>query len=229
MRARRPASSASRGIPGAATRSLRGRFVTFEGVEGAGKSTQIRRAAAWLGDRGWNVVVTREPGGTALGTRIRNLLLHAGEPVAPVAELLLYAADRAQHMADIVEPALSAGRIVLCDRHADSLVAYQAFGRGLDRALVDEINRIATGNRKPDLTIVLDLEPASGLARALTRGEPDRLEREELAFHARVRAGFLTIAQEEPGRVAVIDGDRPPDAVWQDVVQVLEARLPPAP
>lgn len=201
-----------------------GLFITFEGVEGAGKSTQIRRAAEWLGERGFAVTITREPGGTALGTRIRTLVLHLDEPVAPAAELLLYAADRAQHMAEIVEPALAAGRVVLCDRHADSLVAYQAFGRGLDRSLVDELNRIATGRRKPDLTIVLDLDPAAGLRRAVARGEPDRLEREDLAFHARVREGFLAIGREEPGRVAVIGGERPPDEVWEDVLAVLQSR-----
>lgn len=202
-----------------------GLFITFEGVEGAGKSTQIRQAASWLGELSHAVTITREPGGTPLGTKIRTLVLHLDEPVAPRAELLLYAADRAQHMAEVVEPALAAGRIVLCDRHADSLVAYQAFGRGIDRDLVDELNRIATNGRRPDLTVVLDLDPAAGLRRAVSRGEPDRLEREDLAFHERVRNGFLAIAHQEPDRVKVIPGDRPPEAVWLDVQNAIVGRL----
>ncbi|MBM3267982.1 MAG: dTMP kinase [Candidatus Sericytochromatia bacterium] len=196
---------------------MTGRFITFEGVEGGGKSTQIRLLADWLRDRGHDPVLTREPGGTALGREIRELVLHASNPIADRAELLLYGGDRAQHMAEVVEPALAAGRIVLCDRHADSLMAYQAFGRGLARDLVAAVNRVATGGRKPDLTLVLDLEPAAGLGRASARGAPDRLEREDLAFHLRVREGFLTIAAEEPDRVTVLDGAMAPEIVQERI------------
>lgn len=192
-------------------------FITFEGVEGAGKSTQIRLLADALAATGREVIVTREPGGTPLGRQIRDLLLHAAEPIVARSELLLYAADRAQHMADVVEPAMQAGRIVLCDRHADSLVAYQAFGRGLDRALVDEANRLATAGRIPDLTFVLDCDPAVGLARAGARSALDRLEREDLAFHRRVREGFLALAAAEPARVRVLDATLPEAEIHQAI------------
>ncbi len=200
---------------------MTGLFITFEGVEGSGKSTQIGLLDQWLRQGGHEPVLTREPGGTSLGKRIRELVLHGADAIAPRAELLLYAADRAQHMAEIVEPALHAGRNVLCDRHADSLIAYQAFGRGLDRTLVEELNQVATGGRKPDLTFILDLDPALGLGRATSRGTPDRLEREALAFHQRVREGYLAIAREEPRRVHVLDGSGSPEMVQQGIRAVI--------
>ena len=202
-----------------------GKFITFEGIEGGGKSTQIRLLAEWLGAEGREPVITREPGGTALGGEIRGLVLHASVQIAPVAELLLYAADRAQHMAEVVEPALAGGRFVLCDRHADSLVAYQAYGRGLDRTMVDDLNRLATRDRKPDLTLILDLEPAEGLARVGSRGKPDRLERETIAFHQRVRDGFLAIARAEPGRAVVLDARKPADAIHQEILDRVKSLL----
>jgi dTMP kinase len=204
---------------------MTGKFITFEGIEGAGKSTQIHLLADWLRATAHEPVITREPGGTALGGEIRGLVLHASVQIAPVAELLLYAADRAQHMAEIVEPALASGKFVLCDRHADSLVAYQAYGRELDRTMVEDLNRQATRGRKPDLTLILDLEPAEGLARVGNRGKPDRLERENLAFHQRVREGFLAIARAEPGRAAVLDARKPADAIHQDILDRVKSLL----
>lgn len=201
--------------------SRKGLFITFEGVEGAGKTTQLGYAKKWWHEQGWNVAMTREPGGTILGRSIRQILLHTKEPIAQRTELLLYSADRAQHMAEMVEPALDCGLIVLCDRHADSMTAYQAFGRQLDRQLIEQLNQVATQGRKPDLTIVLDLDPQAGLMRASGRSEPDRLESAGLLFHTRVREGFLTIAREEPHRVRVVDASPAPGVVWQQVEAIL--------
>jgi dTMP kinase len=204
---------------------MTGWFITFEGVEGAGKSTQIRLLAAWLLAGGYPVMTTREPGGTPLGLRIRDLVLHADAAVCARAELLLYAADRAQHLAEVVEPALTNGTIVLCDRHADSLVAYQTYARGLDPGTVDAANLVATAGRVPHLTFVLDIDPALGLGRIGTRGRPDRLEREDIDFHRRVRAGYLAIARAAPGRVRIIAADRPVEAISADVIAEVGALL----
>ena len=192
----------------------RGAFITFEGGEGSGKSTQIARLAETLRGAGAEVVVTREPGGTAIGDRVRALVLdvaHTG--MAPRTELLLYEASRAQLVAEVVTPALERGAIVVCDRFADSSTAYQAFGRGLPLAEVLALNTLATGGLLPDLTLLLDLDPAEGLARATGAAGADRLESEELAFHERVRAGFLALAGAEPARVHVVDAADEPDAV----------------
>ncbi|MHB1005167.1 MAG: dTMP kinase [Chloroflexota bacterium] len=184
-------------------------FVTFEGVEGSGKSTQARLLREHLEARGLPVTLTREPGGTQLGEVIRELLLDATAiAVSPLAETLLFAAARAQLVATVIEPALGAGSIVVCDRYADSTVAYQVFGRGLARGAVEQVVRFATGGLVPDLTVLLDLTPDTGLSR---KGEEagDRFEVEAVAFHDRVRLGYLALAAEEPARWLVLDGALP--------------------
>ena len=204
-------------MPGA----RRGRFVTFEGPEGAGKTTQIARLETVLRARGHTVLRTREPGGDPVGERVRELLLHVGgATLSAEAELLLFEAARAQNVSGLVRPALDAGHVVLCDRFTDSTLAYQGYGRGLSLDFIREANAFATGGLTPDRTILLDLPPADGLARQ-TRAEQNRLDRESLAFHERVRAGFLEVAAREPKRVVVVDAARPADAVFADLLNAL--------
>ena len=204
---------------------MRGRFVTLEGPEGAGKSTQIPLLAAWLEQQGHHVVSTRNPGGTAIGAQIRKVVLDAANTaMLPMAELLLYAADRAQHVNEVVEPALAAGHLVLCDRFGDSTMAYQGYGRGLDRETIRRLNDMATGGLVPDLTLLLDLPVETGLARVARARESDRLEIEAIAFHERLRAGYLAIACQEPGRFVVVDAGLEPSAV-QAALRVAVARL----
>ena len=184
----------------------RGLFITFEGGEGCGKSTQLSLLQDYLESKGYEVLATREPGGTPLAEAIRALLLDpANEALSPVAELLLYEAARAQHAAERIVPALEAGKIVLSDRFYDSTTAYQGTGRGLPRDDLVRLHAIATKGLQPDLTIVIDVPADLGLARA-TQDGPDRIEREMIDFHERVRAGFIRIAQEEPERVKLVDG-----------------------
>lgn len=185
-------------------------FITFEGIDGSGKSTQLRMLASELRLRGREVVSTREPGGTSLGHRLREALLDAQEQVDPLAELLLYAADRAQHVRAIIRPALAAGQLVLSDRYADATVAYQGAGRGFPAALVAEVVRLATGGLKPDLTLIFDLTVEESRRRAAHRAHTgavahDRLDAEDIAFHARVRDAYLQIAADEPERVRIVD------------------------
>jgi dTMP kinase len=204
-------------------RPARGWFLTFEGGEGAGKTTQITRLAEALLARGHSVTRTREPGGDPVGERVRELLLHAKtSAVGPEAELLLFAAARAQNVQTVVRPALAAGHVVLCDRFTDSTLAYQGAGRGLPLAFIAEANAFATGGLLPDRTFVLDLPPTVGLARQNPDAQ-NRLDREQLDFHERVRAGFLQIAVREPERVRVLNAARPADAVFDDL---LDAVLP---
>ncbi len=203
-----------------------GLFVTFEGIEGSGKSTHLRLLAGALRDLGNDVVETREPGGTALGQALRALLLTpAAAAPEPLAELLLYCADRAQHAAEIIRPALDAGRIVLCDRFSDSTIAYQGYGRGLDLELVRALDARARAGLEPDLTFLLDCPPAAGLARVHKRsGAADRFEREALAFHEAVRRGFHALAAAAPGRYRVIDTTAPAAEVGERVrVEMLHA------
>jgi dTMP kinase len=193
---------------------MRGLFITFEGGEGTGKTTQLKGLLGVLRASGRDALETRDPGGTAIGNQIRDLLLD-GENVrmTALAELLLYEASRAQLVHEVVLPAVAAGRIVLCDRFIDSTVAYQGYGRGLDQALIAQMNALASGGLRPDLTLFFDLDPAVGLARAAERlshprkGE-DRIEREMLAFHQRVREGYRKLAAAEPERVAILDAAR---------------------
>lgn len=206
--------------------ALAGRLVTFEGGEGAGKTTQIARAAARLEARGLRVLRTREPGGTEGAEAIRALLL-GGEAQrwTPMGELLLVAAARAEHLERVIEPALAAGSWVLCDRYLDSTRVYQGIAGGLGLDRVDRLQREVLGFRAPDLTIVLDLPAAVGLARRRAAGEASRFERKGAAFHERVREGFRALAAAEPGRIALVDADRPAEAVEAAVWAVLAARL----
>ncbi|WP_417561853.1 dTMP kinase [Microbacterium sp.] len=193
---------------------MTGLFVTFEGGDGVGKSTQAALLEKWLGERGRTVVRTREPGGTAVGERIRDIVLHHRGHVDPRAEALLYAADRAHHVATVVRPALARGEVVIQDRYLDSSVAYQGAGRVLDP---DEIRRLslwAAGGLLPDVTVLLDLDEASARTRLDAADKPfDRLEAEKAEFHARVRAAFLALAAAEPERFLVVDAALPVDEI----------------
>lgn len=208
-------------------------FITLEGIEGAGKSTQMATTAGFLADRGLDCVVTREPGGTALGRRIRAILLDPEVgAVAPAAELLLYLADRVEHVRRVIRPALAAGRCVLCDRWADATMAYQGVARGVGTELVGTLHRLLLDDLRPDLTLLVDLPAEVGLARAWEAvarggrsGGETRFEREALAFHQRVRRGYLELAAAAPERFCIIDGTRPPDEVAQDIRAVLADRL----
>lgn len=202
---------------------MAGIFITLEGPEGAGKTTQIAALAEWLRGFGLDVVVTREPGAGELGRQIRALLLEQREAaISPMAEALLMAADRAQHVEELVRPALLAGKVVLCDRYIDSHIAYQGYGRGLDVDFLRLLNDRAAGVW-PDMTLLLMLSPEVGLARAGGRGAADRMEAEALGFHERVAAGYQAIAAAEPERVRVIDAGAAVERVQQDIrVEVAE-------
>lgn len=188
---------------------MAGAFITFEGIDGCGKSTQLRMLASRMRMKGLDVVTTREPGGTPFGKRLRSALLDAQEQVDPLAELLLFAADRAQHVNTFVRPALASDHIVLSDRYSDATVAYQGAGRGFSPELITEVVHIATGGLKPDLTLIFDLSVAECSARARHRTHNghrgDRLESEDAAFHTRVRNAYLEIAAREPVRVRLIN------------------------
>ncbi len=213
----------------------RGLFITFEGLDGSGKTTQIKRLAAWMQKRGFAPVVTRQPGGTATGDRIRALLLDsASTPVAPMTELTLMFADRAQAIAEIIEPALASGRTVLCDRFTDSTEAYQGGGRSLGSELVLDLHRIVCGNLRPDLTLLLLPSLERSLDRARRRNErqiaregtdENRFEQEQEAFFARVWQSYKAIAAREPGRVVLIEGNLSIDEVHEQVAEAVAERL----
>jgi dTMP kinase len=203
----------------------RGRFITLEGGEGAGKSTQARRLAAALAAAGLPVLRTREPGGAPGAEAIRGVLLGSG-PWDGVAECMLHFAARREHLARTIRPALAAGIWVVCDRFADSTLAYQCYGQGVPRSAWDALAAVALEGLRPDLTLVLDIAPAQGLARATARGETNRYEALDPAFHARVRDGFLAIAAAEPDRCAVLDASQGPEAaVTEAILAAARARL----
>lgn len=203
---------------------MAGVFITFEGIEGSGKTTVIARVAEAVRTTGRDVLVTREPGGTAIGDEIRRVLLDpTHRAMAPLTELLLYAASRAQHIAEVIRPALAAGRVVLCDRYADATAAYQGAARRIKAATIRQLRKIATDGVEPSLTILLDLPVPVGLARMTQRGPGDRLETEARAFHERVRRGYLRLAQQEPDRIKVVDADRAQEMVLNDVLQLTHA------
>jgi len=207
---------------------MSGKLVVFEGVEGCGKTTQMQLCNEWLQSLGKEVVVTREPGGTELGLELRRLLLEKSEDklVTEVTELLLYAADRAQHVAQELKPYLAAGKYILCDRYTDSTVAYQGYGRGLNMSLIDQLNHIATGGLTSDLTIWLDVDVEVGLQRK--RGSEatlDRIEQETIAFHRRVQQGYADLAAANPSRMIRIDGSLSKETVHNLIQEILRVNF----
>lgn len=205
-------------------------FITFEGIEGSGKTSVLNEAGKRLEERGVPVFMTREPGGSRFGAQIRTVLLHPENvPLAGEAELFLCLADRAQHVREHIRPALERGECVLCDRYCDSTLAYQGAGRGIDEAFIASCNRMASGGLLPEITFLFDLDPAVGLARAMRRNTQTgkektegRFEAEELAFHERVREGFLRLARTSPERIVVVDASQDAARVIENVWSVLE-------
>lgn len=210
-----------------------GFFITIEGIEGAGKSTQMALLKEYLEKSGKQVLCLREPGGTAVGERIRSILLntHEGSAIGPMAELLLYEASRAELVRNVIKPALDAGKTVICDRFIDSTIAYQGFGRGIDIKAVEALNSLASAGIVPDLTLLLDIAPDEGLKRAFKRIDAkaglkeDRFEKESLEFHKKVRDGFLHMAEKERGRFKVIDGSLPADEIHRRIRDILKTTL----
>jgi dTMP kinase len=202
-------------------------FITFEGPEGSGKTTQAQLLASHLRQEGFVVVLTREPGGTPIGDQIREVLHNpANTDMYSWAEVFLYSASRAQLVAQVIRPALVAGKVVVCDRYADSTLAYQGCGRGLDLQPLREITRRATGGLVPDLTLYLDIKPGQGLQRRLSGGEEwNRMDQEAIAFHRRVRAGYLELANLEPERWVIVDAARSVEEVQAETRVLVEARL----
>ena len=201
-----------------------GVFIALEGGEGAGKSTQAKLLERWLTDAGHDVVLTREPGGTAVGAALRAILLdHDTGTLSPRAEALVYAADRAEHVDALIRPALERGKIVITDRYVDSTLAYQGAGRSLDVADLEQLAQIATGGLRPHLTVVLDIDPVDGLARA---GELDRIESEPLGFHQRVREQFLALATADPDRYLVVAATGDVDVTHATIRAAVEPLLP---
>lgn len=212
-----------------------GYFITFEGVEGCGKTTQVKLLADRLTAHGFSVVLTREPGGCAIADKIRAILLDAeNRDMAPMAELLLYAAARAQHVADVIAPALAADKIVICDRFCDATRAYQGSGRGLERSVIESLNDHACLGFSPDLTILIDCDPAIGLQRARRRIEStsgdreERFELETLSFHQRVRHGYLQLAAAETRRISVVEGNDTIEEISAMIAVQVLARVPEA-
>ncbi len=202
-----------------------GLFITFEGIDGCGKSTQLNLLATHLKSLGHTVCITRNPGGSEFGKALRDILLHSKGYVPSFSETLLFIADRAEHMETVVLPALNAGHIVLCDRHLDSTVAYQGYGRGLDIDLIHQLNHQAIQGRLPDLTFLLDGEPELLSQRVQERGEADRLEAETLSFFKRTRQGFLEIASSYPERVKKLDATKDITSLQQDVLTFFKSSL----
>ncbi|WP_432736205.1 dTMP kinase [Maridesulfovibrio sp. FT414] len=205
-------------------------FITFEGIEGTGKTTQIKLLKDWLEESGRDVIITLEPGGSRIGKELRKILLNMDSTdITGECELFLYLADRAQHVSQVVRPALEAGKVVISDRFADSTIVYQGYGRGLDPKLLRELNDVAVCGHWPDLTILLDIEPEMGLKRAMTRNlhenkmqEEGRFEAESLDFHGRVREGYLTWAALNNERIVVVDATKTPDAIFVEIKAKIE-------
>ena len=205
---------------------MSGFFLSFEGIDGTGKTTQARLLSDRLAGEGHEVVLTFEPGGTVIGSRIREILLlpEHGE-MSAITELLLYNAARAQHLAEKIVPAIKEGKIIITDRFSDSTIAYQCYGRGIDRSLIMSLDRLATGGLLPELTILFDLDVAQGLLRNKGANKTDRLELEDIAFHRRVREGYLEIAKAAPDRISVVDASLPEAEVHAKVLEIVKKRL----
>ena len=200
-----------------------GLLVTLEGIEGSGKSTQIELTRAYVEEQGYTCLVTKEPGGSPLGEEIRGFLLDRGDlRIDPLTELFLIEADRAEHVAEVIRPALDEGRIILCDRYTDATIAYQGYARGLDITIIHQMNHWATGGLTPQCTIVLDCVIEVGMARA--KGE-DRFEREGKRFHEQVREGYLRIARQEPQRVKVVSGEGEQTAIQEEIRRIIRPLL----
>lgn len=202
-------------------------FITFEGSEGSGKSTQINMLAAYLGQQGYEVLVTREPGGTHIGEQVRQCLHDVkNKEMTAAAEVLLYSASRSQLVREVIVPALENGVIVISDRYADSTMAYQGYGRQLDLDALGTITHFATGGLKPDLTILFDIDVEEGLSRRSVGGEEmNRMDLQEIAFYKRVRDGYMELVKQEPERWVIVDAGRPPDEIQNDVRRSVEAKL----
>ena len=208
-------------------------FISFEGIEGSGKTTHAKHAVRFLQDKGHDCVITREPGGTRIGKKIRAILLDPlSKDMDPLTEFLLYTADRAQHIKEYILPLLSEGKMVLCDRYYDATMAYQGFARGLDIGLIEKMHTLLFENLKPDLTLLLDLPPEVGLKRAwkqINNGNrvsaETRFEEERLSFHKRVRAGYLELSSLEPERFHVIDASKKEAEVREEIINILDAEI----
>jgi dTMP kinase len=199
-----------------------GKLIVFEGVEGSGKTTQIQQTSEWLQSLGIFTLVTREPGGTDLGLHLRHLLLEATKhPIADRTELLLYAADRSQHVEQELKPSLAKGAIILCDRYTDSTIAYQGWGRQMSIEMIEQLNNLATGGLQSDLTILLDIDPEFSLKRILAKRKLDRMEQIDLNFHYRVRNGYLSLAKKYPHRIVVVDANQDIAKVTVDIQTLL--------
>lgn len=198
----------------------KGLFITFEGADGCGKTTQMQLLAEYLKQQGKDVVLTREPGGKGLGEKVREILLNYNAPVSDRCESFLFLADRAQNIDIIVNPAVSDGKIVLCDRHIDSTIAYQGYGRGLDIERIKMLNNIATNFQKPDLTFVFDIDVETSMKRV--GKEKDRMESAGIDFHNRVRQGYLELAKQEPQRIKVLDATKSIKDIHKNVVEIFE-------
>jgi dTMP kinase len=201
----------------------KGLFITFEGADGCGKTTQLNMLKDYLESKGYQVVLTREPGGKGLGETLRNILLNYEEEVSNRCESFLFLADRAQNIDIIVNPAIEKGKIVLCDRHADSSVAYQGYGRGLNIEEIKTLNSLATGNKKPDLTLVFDVDIETSMSRV--GKEKDRMESSGMDFFNRVRNGYLEIAKSEPNRVKILDATKSIEEIHQEVIKIVNRLL----
>lgn len=199
-------------------------FITFEGIEGCGKSTQAKLLYEWLLDNGKEVILTREPGGTPAAEEIRNFILEPREEsFPPFSELCLYMAARGFHVENLIKPSIRKGIWVICDRFVDSTVAYQGYGRGIDVKLIENLNKEATGGLEPDLTFLIDVPVEIGFSRIEKRRQ-DRMEKEEINFHKRVREGFLKIAKANPERVVVVDGRGSAEEVFKNILEILRQR-----
>ena len=201
----------------------KGLFITFEGADGCGKTTQMERLAEYLKNNGKDVLLTREPGGKGLGEKVREILLNYDGPVSDRCESFLFLADRAQNIDIIVNPAVSQGEIVLCDRHIDSTVAYQGYGRGLDIERINKLNDIATNGKKPDLTFVFDIDVETSMKRV--GKEKDRMESAGIDFHNRVRKGYLELAKQEPQRIKVLDATKSIEEIHNNVIEIINEKL----